>query len=234
MNSARWKAIVLSFRAFERTKLYDFLAALPLVVWYVSRLWERWPELAGTLIAAQVAPDPIGVLRALAEIGTFGFVLFVIVMLIVRVPPKAKAQGILPRVAGLIGTFATLLYLQLEPADLSLPMQTLAVVLVVGGCFFGIFVVIALGRSFSIMAEARQLKTGGPYALVRHPLYLAEELIVIGAAIQYQQPWGALLAIVHFGCQIWRMHNEERVLAAAFPQYAAYAARTSRLIPGIY
>jgi protein-S-isoprenylcysteine O-methyltransferase Ste14 len=155
-------------------------------------------------------------------------------MLIVRVPPKAKAEGVLPRVAGFVGTFATLLYLQLEPAELSLPIQTLAVVLIVGGCFFGIFVILALGRSFSIMAEARQLKTGGPYALVRHPLYLAEELIVIGAAIQYRQPWSALLAIVHLGCQIWRMHNEERVLAAAFPQYPAYAARTARLIPGVY
>jgi hypothetical protein len=133
MSSARWQTIVRSFRVFERTKLYDFLAAVPLIVWYVSRLWERWPDAVDTLIAARVAPDPIGVLRALAEIGTFGFVLFVIVMLILRVPPKAKSEGILPRVAGFVGTFATLLYLQLEPAELSLPMQTLTVVLIVGG-----------------------------------------------------------------------------------------------------
>jgi protein-S-isoprenylcysteine O-methyltransferase Ste14 len=36
------------------------------------------------------------------------------------------------------------------------------------------------------------------------------------------------------GFQLQRMRNEERVLGAAFPEYVAYAARTRRLIPGVY
>jgi len=30
------------------------------------------------------------------------------------------------------------------------------------------------------------------------------------------------------------MHNEEAVLAATFPEYSAYQARTARLLPGVY
>jgi len=34
--------------------------------------------------------------------------------------------------------------------------------------------------------------------------------------------------------QFARMIYEERVLRETFPEYAAYARRTARLIPGIY
>jgi protein-S-isoprenylcysteine O-methyltransferase Ste14 len=39
---------------------------------------------------------------------------------------------------------------------------------------------------------------------------------------------------LQFFCQVQRMRYEEGVLAQSFPDYAAYAARTPRLIPGIY
>ena len=91
-----------------------------------------------------------------------------------------------------------------------------------------------LGRSFSVMAEARYLVTSGPYRFVRHPLYLAEELAVVGVFIQFASVWTALLLALQISFQLRRMHNEEAVLAATFPEYTAYQARTSRLIPGIY
>jgi protein-S-isoprenylcysteine O-methyltransferase Ste14 len=74
----------------------------------------------------------------------------------------------------------------------------------------------------------------GPYRWIRHPLYLTAAIATLGIAMGYAQPWAALLAVVTFGFQIGRMHNEERVLAATFPEYADYAGRTKRLIPGIY
>jgi protein-S-isoprenylcysteine O-methyltransferase Ste14 len=231
---SRMGSALQSFRAFQRTKLYDLLAALPVIVWYLWRLWQRLPQLEDSFTDLGYAPNLLHVLDATAEIGIFAFVFAVIAAFVLRVPPRGKAPGLLPRFAAFAGTFATVLFVQLPPADLSLPVQTLATALVVGGSLLGIYVVAMLGRSFSIMAEARVLKTRGPYALVRHPLYFTEELVVLGAAIQYRQPWGAALFLVHLGLQIWRMHNEERVLAAAYPDYAAYAARTARLIPGVY
>ena len=42
---ARIESALQSFGAFQRTKLYDLLAALPVIVWYLWRLWQRLPQL---------------------------------------------------------------------------------------------------------------------------------------------------------------------------------------------
>jgi protein-S-isoprenylcysteine O-methyltransferase Ste14 len=84
------------------------------------------------------------------------------------------------------------------------------------------------------MAETRQLVTTGPYRFVRHPLYLAEEIAIVGVFIQFASVWTALLLAVQIGFQLRRMHNEELVLAAGFSEYDAYRRNTARLIPGIY
>ena len=88
-----------------------------------------------------------------------------------------------------------------------------------------------LGRAFSIMPEARRLVTHGPYRLIRHPLYLCEEIAVIGIFIQVVSPLAAALLILHAGFQFQRMLNEEKVLSATFPDYEDYARQTPRLIP---
>ena len=97
-----------------------------------------------------------------------------------------------------------------------------------------VYPLIALSRSFSMMPQARKLVTGGPYAYVRHPLYLAEEAAV--AAILLQYAWFAALSFLaaHGAVQVRRMQLEESVLRNAFPEYAAYAKRTPRLIPGVW
>ena len=80
-------------------------------------------------------------------------------------------------------------------------------------------------------AEARVLVTTGAYRFVRHPLYVAELTGMIGNVILFQQPWAALLAVAVIALQVARAHFEEQVLAEAFPEYAAYRARTKRFIP---
>lgn len=227
-------AAIVRWQRFQGTKLYDLALALPLVAWYADRLWDRLPEFRDAFSSALTSPDLLNTLQLISEIGVFAFVLMVIVMLIVRVPPVAKAKGLLPRIAGFIGTFATLAYLAIEPVELSLPWQIAATVLSIVGSVFGAYCIFWLGRSFSIMAEARVLRTRGAYAFVRHPLYLAEEFIVVSAAIQFRQPWAILIALVQLGFQIWRIHNEEGVLRRTFPEYDAYAANTARLIPGVW
>jgi protein-S-isoprenylcysteine O-methyltransferase Ste14 len=81
------------------------------------------------------------------------------------------------------------------------------------------------------MAEARRLIVHGPYALVRHPLYVCEEIAVIGIFIQVISPVALIVLIAHGVFQIRRMLHEERVLNDAFPEYENYAQRTPRLIP---
>ncbi len=85
-----------------------------------------------------------------------------------------------------------------------------------------------LGKSYSIMPEARRLVTGGPYAVARHPLYAAEIITIIGSAIQFQQPWAALLAVGVVVLLVARSRFEEQVLSEAYPEYAQYRMRVKR------
>ena len=101
---------------------------------------------------------------------------------------------------------------------------------------FSVYAITNLGRCFGVLADARGLVTKGAYELVRHPLYLGELTSMLGLALATNNvvipllSWAGLTAI-----QLTRMHYEERVLTATFPEYAMYARDVShRLIPGIY
>ena len=77
--------------------------------------------------------------------------------------------------------------------------------MIIGGTVFGILAVFVLGRSISILPEARRLVTSGPYALVCHPLYLGEFVAVVGVALQYLSAWAFLLVGLQFAFQLQRM-----------------------------
>jgi protein-S-isoprenylcysteine O-methyltransferase Ste14 len=87
--------------------------------------------------------------------------------------------------------------------------------------------VLYLGRSFSIVPQARELVTSGRYAIVRHPLYLAEELAIVGIFLQYASPFLLPLLLLHLFLQIQRIRYEERVLERVFPEYTTYASHTA-------
>jgi len=59
-------------------------------------------------------------------------------------------------------------------------------------------------------------------------------LAVLGLFIDCASLPALALLIAHFAFQIDRMHHEERVLADAFVGYRTYAARTARLLPGLF
>jgi protein-S-isoprenylcysteine O-methyltransferase Ste14 len=91
--------------------------------------------------------------------------------------------------------------------------------------------VLALGRCFGILPEARGLVTRGPYRLVRHPVYLGELAAVLGLVLGALGPWNVACFAVLCVAQRVRMGLEERALTREFPEYEQYAARTPRLIP---
>jgi protein-S-isoprenylcysteine O-methyltransferase Ste14 len=115
--------------------------------------------------------------------------------------------------------------------DLAPVIRILAICLILAGWLLSIYVLGWLGRSFSIMAQARRLVTRGPYAVVRHPLYVTEEIAMIGMVLLCLSPLAILIAAVQWLFQLRRMTHEERVLSAAFPEYSAYAALTPKIIP---
>jgi protein-S-isoprenylcysteine O-methyltransferase Ste14 len=218
----------------QETKVYDFITALPLIIWFAFGALRLRAVLAydWSLIAAGTAALYNWV-QFFAITAAAAFDLLLVYVLAVRDRPVAKSQGILPRAFGVIGTFAGVGILRLPVAHLNLPMQIFAAVLIGVGSLGSLLVLSKLGTNFSILPEARKLVTSGPYALVRHPLYTVEIITIIGTAIQFQAPRSWLIALVVVTLLWIRSHFEEQVLARAYPEYGEYRARTKRFIPGI-
>jgi protein-S-isoprenylcysteine O-methyltransferase Ste14 len=220
--------------AARATKAFDAVAALPLVLWFAYGVLQLRVTLVFdfNLIASGKAPL-FNYVRLFALVCAAAFDLLLIWTLLVRDRAVAKSQGVLPRVCGFVGTFLGVGIIQLPPAPLGLGLQILAALLIGLGNLGSILVLWRLGKSFSILPEARRLVTSGPYAHARHPLYSVEMITITGTALQFIQPWASLIALAVGALLVIRSVYEERVLGAAFPDYAAYRARTARFIPGV-
>jgi protein-S-isoprenylcysteine O-methyltransferase Ste14 len=79
-----------------------------------------------------------------------------------------------------------------------------------------------------------RLVTHGLYRLVRHPIYLAEALIALGAPLTLGARWALALTAAALALLALRIGREERALARTFPDYARYAATTKRIVPFVY
>ena len=221
--------------AFRRTKAYDVLAAAPLILWYFFGLRKQSPFARlrlSELIAGTI--DLLGMLHLIALTGSFVLTFLLVYSLIARKIPELKSTGVLPRVVAVCGAFLGNGFLYLRAMQLSLGTQVLADVLIIAGTTGSFVSVLGLGPSFSLMPEARTLVTTGPYAVIRHPLYLAEVIGILGLVLQFQQPWALLLGAAVFATQYWRTVFEERVLSEAYPDYVAYRARTWRFVPYLF
>jgi protein-S-isoprenylcysteine O-methyltransferase Ste14 len=234
-NGPRYNALVTGFRAFEQTKLYDLLAAAPLIAWYSFALSVQVPRIAHQISSLDHATADTRVIAALASnVSTQVFFLALTLLMILRRPPKGKAFGFYPRFAAVAGTFLSLAIVLLPARELSSSLYVASTVLIVGGIAFALYSLLVLGRSLSMLPEARQLVTKGPYSVIRHPLYLGEAIALVGVTLEYLSPWALGLLALQCIFQLERMKNEEIVLARAFPGYSDYAARTARLLPGVY
>lgn len=216
-------------------KVYDLLAASPLILWYAICVVQQVPQLLTELATIWFRQKEfLPIIDLLSKFSVFLFTAVLIGLLVVRRTPTAKAHGFFPRAAAFLGCYLGVAILVLPRHPVGWTTEVASTALILGGMTFALYGLLWLGRSISIMSEARKLVIGGPYSIVRHPLYLGEQLALIGVALQYMSPVALALLALQFSFQLYRMGFEEQVLGEAFPEYAAYKARTARLIPGIY
>lgn len=75
----------------------------------------------------------------------------------------------------------------------------------------------------------------GPYAVVRHPMYASALFYLIGTPLALGSYWGLLALVFMLPFLVWRLIDEEQVLARELPGYIDYRSRVRyRLLPGIW
>ena len=119
------------------------------------------------------------------------------------------------------------------------PTLALAVLVFATGFALRWTSIVVLGRFFTVQVAIRDghtLVTRGPYARLRHPSYAGLLLVVAGVALAYQHVLSfALIVPLAAWAVARRVRVEERALADAFGDaWRVYAARTARLVPGLY
>ena len=190
----------------------------------------------GRDLVALLHKSHVDIIKVTSKTLVLAFNLLVAWLILIRSQPVAKARGWQPRISAIMGTNVFYIGIPFIASRTDLPLWLYAAsgVLIITGGIATIYSLSYLGRSFSIMAQARRLVMDGPYRFVRHPLYAAEFIGYLGVFIQYASGIGAALLAAQCCFQIFRMFNEESVLRATFPEYGAYTARTARLIPGVW
>ena len=96
-----------------------------------------------------------------------------------------------------------------------------------------------LGTNWSITLEVREehrLITQGVYRWVRHPMYSALFLYAVGQALVIPNWVAGPVNLIAFSVLFaLRVRAEERMMFEGFgDEYAAYSARTKRLVPGVW
>jgi len=80
--------------------------------------------------------------------------------------------------------------------------------------------------------ERTALVRRGPFKWVRHPIYVLQVLMLIGAALLLPTPLSFVMVAIHYVCVRLKARDEERYLGQVHgPVYRDYASQTGRLFP---
>jgi protein-S-isoprenylcysteine O-methyltransferase Ste14 len=105
-------------------------------------------------------------------------------------------------------------------------------------CVMGIAIIAAalqaMGRVMQVSPEPKgdgHLVTRGIYGRLRHPMYTGMTWIAIGLAMRQPTLPVAIAGVLLVALLLVKSRYEERLLAARYPDYAAYRARTWGVLP---
>jgi protein-S-isoprenylcysteine O-methyltransferase Ste14 len=132
---------------------------------------------------------------------------------------------------GFAGTIIPLLVL---PAEGPLVPIIVILVLMLGGAALQITAKFFLRRSFGVVAANRGVKAGGPYRVIRHPMYAGYMLTQLGFLLDNPTHWNLAVYAACWAVQLGRILVEERLLLND-ASYRELAERVPyRLIPRVF
>ena len=83
--------------------------------------------------------------------------------------------------------------------------------------------------------EGQEVITTGPYALIRHPMYLGVTVMMFFTPLALGSYWALIPALLTPVALVFRIRDEEAVLLEELPGYREYMEKTRhRILPGIW
>jgi protein-S-isoprenylcysteine O-methyltransferase Ste14 len=105
----------------------------------------------------------------------------------------------------------------------------------------GFFVVFLVFRENSFASSVIDVEadhkviSSGPYAFVRHPIYIGALIMLVGVPLALGSWWGLLTLVLMSLVVVWRLLDEEEFLVESLPGYVQYRNRVRyRLVPFIW
>jgi protein-S-isoprenylcysteine O-methyltransferase Ste14 len=157
-----------------------------------------------------------------------------------RMREKEASQKLIVK----LGSLYYLLIFLIPGFDKRFGWSHVPVVVVIVADFFvllgyGIFFLVLRENRYAsriIEVEQRQeVISSGPYAIVRHPMYLGVSLMYILSPLALGSYWATIPSLLIIPLLVARIRNEESVLGRELKGYKEYMQKTKyRLIPGIW
>lgn len=155
-------------------------------------------------------------------------------MFLFRKPVVGEAKGFSETIVPLIGGVWPFLLIQTSRGPFGIQYQNEILIVMCLGTGFALLSYLYLNSSFTIMVEARELKSSGPYRYVLHPVYSGQIVTAI-AVTAWRFSWiNVAICVAFILIQNYRASLEEAKLASAFPEYAGFAQGKKRFFPYIY
>jgi protein-S-isoprenylcysteine O-methyltransferase Ste14 len=122
-------------------------------------------------------------------------------------------------------------------SDVPVPVVLAADLVVLLG--YGLIVLVFRENQYAArivrVEEGQRVITTGPYAIVRHPMYMGTLLMYLASPLALGSWWALLPALLIIPILVARIRNEEQVLERELPGYPEYSRRVHRrLFPGLW
>ena len=126
-----------------------------------------------------------------------------------------------------------------HPTRMPVAWQVFGLVLLIASSAFIMWVFIENAFAAAVVKvqpeRGHHVVSSGPYAFVRHPMYSAAVLFMIGIALLLGSWWGTAISPIFAVLFAIRIRIEEQTLRTGLSGYADYAARVRyRLLPGVW
>jgi protein-S-isoprenylcysteine O-methyltransferase Ste14 len=83
--------------------------------------------------------------------------------------------------------------------------------------------------------ESQKVISTGPYALVRHPKYVGDIILIVGIPLALGSWWGLAFLVLILPALAWRILDEEKLLKKDLPGYIDYTRKVRyRLVPYLW